>query len=146
MRREQQPRIERHFLQAFDEHGPLIAETLHDMAIMHDLVVDVDRRAVELDRAVERVDRHIDAGTKTARAGQQDFHAISSLISIPVSFHHSPEGGHCPPSIFQLTIISIPEESQTLPAVSLRSTAGESLRPFTGSRERDTLNSSVGRW
>src|SRR4051794_10414691 len=43
------------------------AKALDDMAIMHDLVVNIERRAEKFESALQALDRHIHAGTKAAR-------------------------------------------------------------------------------
>ena len=52
-----------------DKHGALGAKALHDVFIVHDLVIDVDRGAKDLDGQFESLDGHVHACTETARAG-----------------------------------------------------------------------------
>ena len=51
-----------------------LAEVAHDVLVVHDLVVDVDRRPERPERKLQRLDRHVDAGTKTTRARQENLH------------------------------------------------------------------------
>jgi hypothetical protein len=41
---------------------------------MNDLVIDLDRRAFELEHLVHHVDGHVHAGAKAAGVGEDDFH------------------------------------------------------------------------
>ena len=74
VRAENHRRVVRHFVQLFDEHRAEAAQPLDDVAVVHDLVTHVDRRAEQLERALDDVDRAIDAGAETARIGEQDLH------------------------------------------------------------------------
>ena len=69
------------FVQIVDEDGPFVAEALDHVLVVDDFVIDVDRRAENAERLFERVDRHVDAGTETAGAGENDFHE-AELFSI----------------------------------------------------------------
>ncbi len=59
--------------------APLRAEVVDDVAVVHDFVAHVDRRAVLLERALDDGDRAIDAGAEAARIGEQDVH-VSDLL------------------------------------------------------------------
>src|SRR4051812_12722540 len=63
-----------HFLDRVDKHCPFAAKSIDDVLVVDDLVVDVHRRAEQLDRQLERFNRHIDASAEAARAGQNDLH------------------------------------------------------------------------
>src|SRR4029077_858511 len=78
---EEQSRSLGHFCQIVDEHGPLPAKAIDDVPIVDDLVIDVDRRAVKLNRQIERVDRHVDAGAEAPRAGKEDLHSYIILAT-----------------------------------------------------------------
>ena len=54
------------------------AQPLDDVAVVHDLVADIDRRAVFLERALDDLDRPLDAGAEASRLGQDHPHALSS--------------------------------------------------------------------
>ena len=73
--REQEHRSLGHLLHAIDKHGPLPHEPVHHMLVVHDLVKHVDRRPVQPDRRLERLDRHVHSRTEAAGAGQQNLHA-----------------------------------------------------------------------
>ena len=62
-------------VQFVDEDGALGAQVFDHVAVVDDLVAHVDRRAVQLERALDDVDGAIDAGTEAARLRQQDFGA-----------------------------------------------------------------------
>ena len=70
MGREEQRRPERHVGQVVDERHAPAAKVLDHVLVVDDLVIDVDRRLERRQGQVERLDRHVHAGTKTARAGQ----------------------------------------------------------------------------
>ena len=57
-----------------DEHGAFALQVLDHVFVVHDLVADVDRRAVDRERALDDADRALDTGAKTAWIGEQDFH------------------------------------------------------------------------
>ncbi len=74
VRRIEQRRPLGHFFQVVDENSPLFAKSIDDVFVVNDLVIDVDGRAVHLDRQLEAFDRHVDAGTEAARGGEDDSH------------------------------------------------------------------------
>ena len=47
-----------------DEMRALGAQPLDDMAVVHDLVADIDRRTVFFERALDDLDRPFDPGTE----------------------------------------------------------------------------------
>jgi len=71
MRREDHARTVRRLIELFDEDGPPLLEPLDDRAVVHDLVSDIDRRAVLFDRELDDADRAVDACAKAARRRQQ---------------------------------------------------------------------------
>ena len=75
VRGEEQHRPLRHLLHGVHEHRPLLHEPVDHVAVVDDLVEDVDRGAVDANRGLQRLDRHVDAGAEAARAGEQDLHA-----------------------------------------------------------------------
>ncbi len=54
-----------------DENCPRLGQGVDHVAVVHDLVPDVDRRAVFFQRTLDRLDRAVDAGAIPARLGQQ---------------------------------------------------------------------------
>ena len=60
-----------HLVEFVHEHGALaLAQILDDMSVVHDLVADVDRRAVLGERPLDDLDRTVDAGAEAAWLGQ----------------------------------------------------------------------------
>src|SRR5690606_15739121 len=59
----------RYLLELVDEHGTLRAQVGHHVIVVHDLVADVDRGAVDAKRALHDLDRSVDAGAESARLG-----------------------------------------------------------------------------
>jgi hypothetical protein len=62
-----------HFAQFLDEHRALRAQRIHDIFVVDDLVPDIDRRTVFLDRQFDDPDRAVHARTEAARRGDQQF-------------------------------------------------------------------------
>ena len=60
-----------HLVGLVDEHRAGLGQRLHDVPVVHDLVADVDRRAVLLQRALDGFDGAIHARAVPARFGQQ---------------------------------------------------------------------------
>ena len=65
-----------HLVELVDEDRALGLEALDDIAVVHDLVADIDRPAVALDGALDDLDGAIDAGAEAARAGEQDLERL----------------------------------------------------------------------
>ena len=64
----------RHLAQVLDEARAFCAQAFDDMAVVHDLVADVDRRTVDLQRSLDDVDGANDAGAEAAGLGQDHPH------------------------------------------------------------------------
>ena len=62
-------------VELLDEHRAHAAQAIDDEAVVHDLVTHVDRRTEQHDRALDDVDRTVDAGAESARIGEQHLHA-----------------------------------------------------------------------
>jgi hypothetical protein len=54
-----------------DEHGAALAQLLDHVLVVHDLLADVYRRPVQLERALDRLDRAVDARAVAAGGRQQ---------------------------------------------------------------------------
>ena len=50
-----------------DEMRPFAAQPLDDMAVVDDLVADIDRRAIFFERALDDLDRPFDPGAEASR-------------------------------------------------------------------------------
>ena len=64
--------IRRHLVEFLDEHGTFGLQAFDHEAVVHDLVPDIDRRAVALQRPLDDLDRPVDPGAEPARPGQPD--------------------------------------------------------------------------
>ena len=80
---EDERRAGRHVGEVLDEDRALLLEVVDDVGVVDDLVADVDRRAELVQRALDDLDRAIDAGAEAARLGEDDFFE-----------HHGRSGGH----------------------------------------------------
>ncbi len=68
--REDHGPVRRAFVQLLDEDGALLAQSVDDEAVVHDLVADIDRRAPFLQRHLDDLDRPVHAGAEAARRGE----------------------------------------------------------------------------
>ena len=66
-----QHRAMRHFFDGFHENRAAPAQLLHNISVMDDLMVDVDRRAVGFQRQFDDIDGAYHTGTETARPHPQ---------------------------------------------------------------------------
>ena len=57
-------------LELLDEDGALVTQAVDDVAVMHDLVPDIDGCAPFLERHLDDLDGAIDAGAESARRGE----------------------------------------------------------------------------
>ena len=55
-----------------DEDRAALAQVLDDVLVVHDLLAHVDRRAVQLERALDGLDGAVDAGAVAARGREQE--------------------------------------------------------------------------
>ncbi len=62
----------RDLIQLVDEDGPARAQVFHHMAVVHDLVTDVDRRAIFLQCPLDNLNRPLDTGAEAARLSQDN--------------------------------------------------------------------------
>src|SRR5262249_45266300 len=75
----QDDRVLRNFVDVIDEDDAALLESLDHVAIVHDFVIDVNRRAEQFKNLFQAVDGHVDTGAKPARVGENDSHSLSSL-------------------------------------------------------------------
>jgi hypothetical protein len=61
------------------EHDALAPELLYHQAVVHDLVVAVDRRLEDAHHPRERLDSHLDPGAEASRLGEQDELDVAGL-------------------------------------------------------------------
>ena len=59
-----------HLVEFFDKDCALGLEAIDHEAVVDDLVADIDRRAVALQRQLDDLDRAVHPGAKTARRGE----------------------------------------------------------------------------
>ena len=59
-------------VELLDEDRAALAQLLDDVLVVHDLLAHVDRRAVELERALDGLHGAVDAGAVAARGGEQE--------------------------------------------------------------------------
>lgn len=62
----------RHLVQFLDEDRALRLQPLDDVFVVYDLVPHIDRRAIDLERPLHRVDGAHDAGAEAARGAQEN--------------------------------------------------------------------------
>jgi hypothetical protein len=73
--------VGRDLVELLDEHGAEAAQAVHHEPVVHDLVAHVDRRAEQLDGALDDVDGAVHARAEAARIGEQDLHCFSRNAS-----------------------------------------------------------------
>ncbi len=85
MRAEDRHAARRDLVDLVDEPRALGAQPLDDVTVVDDLVPDIDRRAVFLDRALDDLDRAFDSGAKPSGLCQHHSHHVASigLVSRP---------------------------------------------------------------
>src|SRR5690606_27542647 len=77
-----------HLVQLLDEDRPALLQVVDHVAVVHDLVAHVDRRAQGLDGTLDDLDPAVDAGAETAGIGDDDVHGVHSTraaLSMPWS-------------------------------------------------------------
>ena len=73
VRREHDRRALGHLGLGLDEDRAALAQLLDDVLVVDDLLAHVDRRAVELERALDRLHGSVHARAVAARRGEQQF-------------------------------------------------------------------------
>src|SRR5690242_21888893 len=72
VRREDERRVARHLVHRLDEDRPAPLEIVDDVLVVDDLLANVDRRAVEAQRPLDRVDSPLDPGAEAAWGSEED--------------------------------------------------------------------------
>ena len=73
-------------VELLDEDRAALAQLGDDVLVVDDLLAHVDRRAVELERALDGLDGAVDAGAVAARGGeQQPLGRGQGVVAIPAS-------------------------------------------------------------
>ena len=78
MRAEYQYRAHRHFLDRLNENGAAPPQLVHNVAVMHNFVVYVDRRAISLQRQFHDVHSAHHSGAESARP--YPYHRLGPII------------------------------------------------------------------
>ena len=66
-----------HFVHILNKFHAAVAEAIHHMHVVHDLVVNINRLAgAQLQKLINNIDRHVDAGTKSAGVCKYKFHRL----------------------------------------------------------------------
>jgi hypothetical protein len=74
--------------QFVDEYGALGFQAFDDITVMHDLVPDIDRCAIFLQRDLDDLDRPVDTGAKAAWARQKNCQGPfrhSNYLTLPIT-------------------------------------------------------------
>ena len=64
-----------------DEDGAALAQLLDHVLVVDDLLAHVHRRAVELERALDRLHRAVDAGAVAAGAASRSFSGAGTAMA-----------------------------------------------------------------
>src|SRR3546814_5359357 len=80
MRRKDDGEIVRNVVQMLDEDGSLCLQPIHHIAVMHDLVPDIDGRAIAFQRKLHDADRALHTGAES-RSGEHTSE-LQSLMRI----------------------------------------------------------------
>jgi hypothetical protein len=71
VRREDQRGVVGNLVDLFDEPGALVAQLVDDVAVVDDLLANVDRAVEDLERFLDHVDRTDDARAEPTQTGDQ---------------------------------------------------------------------------
>ena len=63
------------FVHAVHKHDAPFAEAFNNRPIVNNLVINIERRAEELQRSLQAFDGHVDAGAEPARIGENNLHS-----------------------------------------------------------------------
>jgi hypothetical protein len=82
---EHDDRPHRHLVEIVHEAHAAVPEPLHDVFVVDDLVMNVDRPAkVHVHELIDHVDRHVHTGTETTRIGQDELHAVRAPFRVVI--------------------------------------------------------------
>src|SRR6185369_190909 len=118
---EDERRARRHLAEVLDEDRAFVLEVVDDVGVVDDLVADVDRRAELVERALDDLDRAIDAGAEAARLGEDDF---LQHYRTPISFTSNVTARPASGWLKSKTSAS-PSMPRTTPAIDWPSGAGK---------------------
>ena len=76
-----------HLVELLDEHGSALGQRVDDVLVVHDLLADVHRRPVEVERLLDGDDRAVDAGAVAARVGEEHAPADGGHAEVHVGRH-----------------------------------------------------------
>ena len=104
-----------HLVGLVDEDRAALLQRGHDVLVVHDLLAHVDRRAVELERLLDRDDGPVDARAVAARCRQEDLlrcaqsphHRRRSTGPGPRGPFHAAHGGTGRPSVPPPTVTAV---------------------------------------
>src|SRR5690606_16989557 len=140
-----------------DEDGALGAQRLDHVAVVDDLVADVDGRPEALETLLHDLDGAVDPGAEAARTGEQDLHGSGQTSIRPVR-RPPPERLHSPARAAGARAMSEPTPDleafraelrawleQNAPQ-SLRGATGGELEGIWGGRKATWPNPDAKRW
>jgi hypothetical protein len=84
MRAENHARAHGYFLQLFHENGPGFAQLVHYVTVMDDLLADINRRAIEVQRDLDYVDAPARLPRKNLRI--ITFGNLAADVAVRISF------------------------------------------------------------
>ena len=117
-----------HLGHVVDEDDPLVAEAVHDMAVVHDLVVAVDGRLEDPHHPGQGLDRLLDAGAEPPWLGQ----------------HHSIDSGHkvqvIGSNLVAMSAPTVTSVTAASPAARAGLAVGDELLSLNGQEPRDVID------
>jgi HAMP domain-containing protein len=125
----------RHFGQVVDKGHASAAEVRDHVLVVDDFVINKDRWRERRQRQIERLDRHVDAGTKSTRTGQKNLHAIMIVGQPKIG---QADAYIADPSWIGGMVLAIKRNTVTLPA-RMAGLCVESLRATYFGRRRTRL-------
>ena len=89
VRREHHDAACRHLIELVDKHGALGAQIVDHILVVHDFMPNVNRCAMHRERPLDDFDRAVNAGTKTTRLREDNFHRFSAVGGQTSRYDHS---------------------------------------------------------